>query len=668
MKILTLSVSLIVVLNAPARGDELVTLGEMSAKDQWVNRTLLSADRPVASFRYDGKSSAELLNGWSRAPIETQSLSNGRTQRVLQWTDPATGLEVRIVVVDYRDYPAVEWTAYLKNRGSAATPILEQVRGIDSSFGLSEKETTLRTNQGDFDSPAGYEPLSFKLERQPRSFHPSGGRSTDQGWPFYNLDSGREGVILALGWPGQWQATFNRENDDARVCGGQETTHLKLLPGEEMRTPLVAVLFWKGNDWLVGQNLWRHWFLADNTPRYYGKLPGKYTEICMGLHQSAVGEKAFIDAHVKNGVKINYWHMDAGWYEGADWFNAKGVGTWTPDPVRFPQGVREVSDYAHAHGMKLGLWYEPERVYRGSFLWENHPEWLLQWNDPALKDLRLLNLGNPAALRWAIDTISRSIVQQGVDIYKQDFNVAPLQPWLNNDAPDRKGATENFYVQGYLAFWDALRRQFPDMMIDSCASGGRRHDLESMRRSVALSRSDYYFAGAPTDTKTFDANQGFTYGLSCWIPYYGTGEYAEDVYAARSELCPEMGVGTHLERPDWDALRREIADYYAVADYFYGDYYRLTPFSRAADAWMAWEFVRPLEGDGMVQAFRREFNADPDIRLKLRDLKANARYEIVNRDGGKPATFSGKDLMENGLPVIAPAPRTALILTFREIK
>ena len=114
-----------------ARADQWVTPEEMKAKEQWVQQTLLSPDRPVVSFCYNGTPSARLLAGWQKKPIETQHLPDERTQYVMTWTDPATGLEVRIVAVDYGDYPAVEWTAYLKNKGSAATPIIEQVLGID---------------------------------------------------------------------------------------------------------------------------------------------------------------------------------------------------------------------------------------------------------------------------------------------------------------------------------------------------------------------------------------------------------------------------------------------------------------------------------------------------------------------------------------------------------
>jgi alpha-galactosidase len=666
---------LIVVLSATlmptlsARGDEWVTPDELSAKDQWVRRTLLSPDKPVASFQYNGVPSAQFLASWQRSPIETRQLPNGRTQYAMKWTDPATGLEMRIVAVDYSDYPAVEWTAYLRNTGSVETPVLDDVEGIDSSFGIAGDEAVLRTTQGDNFSPNSYEPFEFKLSRHAKNFQPVGGRPTNGAWPYFNVDFGREGVLVALGWPGQWQAQFAREGGSVNVWGGQETTHLRLQPGEEIRTPLVAVVFWKGENWLAGQNLWRHWFLAHNIPRPQGNPPGQLTAICQGNHQAAAEQEEFVDSYVRQGIKVDYLWIDAGWYEGDHWSTARGLGTWTPDPVRFPHGIREVSDYVHGKGMKLIVWFEPERVYRGSYLWDNHPEWLLPWDtsERQKRDVRLLNLGNPAARAWITDKVSSFITEQGVDLYRQDFNVDPLNAWQHNDAPDRQGMTENLYVQGYLAYWDALLREHPGMLIDSCASGGRRNDLETLRRAVPLYRSDYEAPQFnPIIAEVYDGNQGQTYGLSLWVPYYGSGEYADDVYSARGQLCPANGVGTHADKPNWAAFREQMSTYRKVADYFLGDYFPLSPYSNARNAWIGWEFVRPDQGDGMIQAFRREDCATAETRLKLQHLKADARYEFTDLDSGRTTQLSGTEAMTDGLRLSAAAPRTALIVTFKQ--
>jgi hypothetical protein len=80
---------------------------------------------------------------------------------------------------------------------------------------------------------------------------------------------------------------------------------------------------------------------------------------------------------------------------------------------------------------------------------------------PALLDGILLNLGHPEALRWLIEHTAKVITEQGIDLYRQDFNMDPLEHWRRADDPDRQGMTENLYVQGYLTFWGELRRRFP---------------------------------------------------------------------------------------------------------------------------------------------------------------------------------------------------------------
>jgi alpha-galactosidase len=646
----------------------------LETKDRWVSERLLRTDTPVFSFVYDGMPSSQLLAGWTKSPVETSQLAAGRTQRVLRWTDPRTGLEVRLVSVDYADSPAVEWTVYLANHGTAPTPILERLEGIDASFDRSPEETRLRTTQGDNFSASSYEPLSYELTGEARSFEPVGGRPTNGAWPYFNVDYGQRGVIIAVGWPGQWQAKFSRAQGSVLVAAGQETTHLRLQPGEEIRTPLVALLFWKGSDWIAGQNQWRHWFLAYNIPRPGGNLPPLASMVCpAGLFTSAKGDISFLDSYLNRGFRPDYLWVDAGWYPtDHDWFQAKGVGTWKPDPERYPHGIREVSDYAHSKGMGFVLWFEPERVYRGSDLWNLHTDWLLNWNDKDHVDLRLLNLGNPQARQWLTDYISRFISAEGIDIYRQDFNVDPLKAWQNADTPDRQGMTENLYVQGYLAYWDGLLHDHPRLMIDSCASGGRRNDLETLRRGVPLLRSDYQAPNLPgsgesMSTDVFDGNQGHTYGLSLWVPYFGTGEYADDEYSARSHLCPWLGVGTHAEHPDWPALTRQLSDHAAVAKYFYGDFYPITPYSKSEKVWFAWEFLLPASGEGVVQAFRRENNPETDVHLKLAALDPEARYEFKDIDTGSTQQATGKELMAEGLHLYSAAPRSALIFTFKKL-
>lgn len=146
----------------------------------------------------------------------------------------------------------------------------------------------------------------------------------------------------------------------------------------------------------------------------------------------------------------------------------------------------------------------------------------------------ILNVGNAAAFDWLINHVDGVIWSQGLDWYREDMNgEGPLPAWRGADAPDRQGITENFYVQGHLAFWDELRRRHPALRIDSCASGGRRNDLETMRRAVPLLRSDFQF---PSMKGVVEGNQGQTLGLCSWLPFQGRGCYLYEPHACRKTV------------------------------------------------------------------------------------------------------------------------------------
>ena len=251
---------------------------------------------------------------------------------------------------------------------------------------------------------------------------------------------GSQGILLALGWPGQWAAEFARDAGDVlHVTGGQELTHFVLHPGEEVRTPLVALQFYRGTP-VRAQNVWRSWMLAHNLPRNTDNVLPPMLTSCSGgffpgLKCNEVDEKRFLDTYAQHGVRWDYWWMDAGWYPCTEW---PQVGTWEVDATRFPQGIKAVSDHAKTLGSQLILWFEPERVTAGSWLSETHPEWLLDVGNGTM----LLNLGNQVAREWLIEHVDAFIKREGVGLYRQDFNMDPLAYWRSgrctgSSGPDR---------------------------------------------------------------------------------------------------------------------------------------------------------------------------------------------------------------------------------------
>ena len=138
--------------------------------------------------------------------------------------------------------------------------------------------------------------------------------------------------------------------------------------------------------------------------------------------------------------------------------------------------------------MKFLLWFEPEHVKRNTPVAIEHPEYFLEI--PGKENL-LLNLGKEEAWNYCCETISSMIEEIGIDCYRQDFNTDPLESWCKNDAPDRLGITEIKHINGLYRLWDTLLEKYPNLLIDNCASGGRRIDIETLRRSIPLWRSDY---------------------------------------------------------------------------------------------------------------------------------------------------------------------------------
>ena len=295
-------------------------------------------------------------------------------------------------------------------------------------------------------------------------------------------------------------------------------------------------------------------------------------------------------------------------------------------------------------------------MHAGTWLTENHPEWIFGGADGGL-----LNEGNPEALSWLTEHISQLITDQGIDLYREDFNIDPLSFWRGNDAQDRQGITENHYVTGHLAYWDSILQRHPGILIDSCSSGGRRNDLETMRRAVPLWRTDYRLDTTGT--------QCHTYGLSLWIPLSGTGTGVFDAYDFRSNMVPLLNGMWDMrdKNADYDLLRRMAREFRQVAHYYWGDYYPLTPFSTAKDAWMAWQFDKPEIAEGMVQVFRRQDSFYMGCQFKLSGLDPAGRYELNNLDTPQKTVVTGRELMEKGLQVIIKDQPGAVIIVYKKV-
>ena len=634
------------------------TPAELSGNHDWVVQNFLTATNPVPfSFTYNSVAStgSNLFSTFVRLKTVTNSLDANRHQYILQWTNSTDGLGVTCVAVEYFDFPVVEWTVYLTNNSAANTLVLTNIQALNTTFSRADgPEFVLNGNDGDHNSVDSFKPFQRTLPpATTTTFSPPGssGRSCDESaWPYYNLQVPGGGQILAIGWPGQWASSFGRDGgNNLNIQAGQQLVSTVLTNHEQIRTPLIVKMYWQGNDVLRAQNLWRHWYMAHVIPLVTNQPPGPVSEVQGGTSNQVV-------IAISQNVAPDVLWQDAGWYPHQYGIfsgdaSVLNTGTWEVDTNVFPNGFHATSQTIHSLGAKLVMWFEPERIGntntvpgKASFLATNNPSWLL----PATPDTAgiIFNEGHPGAFNWLTNHFDTLIKSNGVDWYREDMNGnGPLTAWRNNDASNRKGITENYYVRGHLAFWDALLNMNPGLRIDCCGAGGRRNDIEAMRRSVPLDRSD---------DKGIEDNQNQTYGLSSWLPYNGQGNGDLESYNFRSCYAASYSANT---------CQQAYNECHVLAPIFInGDYYPLTPYTQALDQWIGWQFDRPGTGEGFVQAFRRTNSTVSSMTLYLHGLNPTQMYDVQDFDNGNLGWYSGAALLTNGLAItLNRAPQSAVI-------
>lgn len=625
--------------------------------------TLLMGTAPPLSFVYDGRSSSELLPAWDRQVERDEDAVATRWRST--WTDPDTGLRVIAEAKAYRDWPAVDWTVHFENTGDADTPILEDIQALDTGLRTGYMMTPARIHQlrGDNVDVTSFQPFTTSLKGgETYRLAPTGGRpSSISAFPWWNVTYGEQGLICAVGWTGQWAASFDRaETGPTRLRAGMERTHLRLHPGERMRTPRIMIMAWQGDRWRAHAQ-WRRLLMHHVAPQHddrparlpmamqcfdrYWQTPDWPTE---------AGQLAYAEVAQRLGAD-SLW-LDAAWFPR---MFPNGVGTWHADPERFPNGLKPISDWLHQRGMKFVLWFEPERVGADTQITNEHPEFV---HGGAAGGL--FKLDDPEARRWLTELLSRRIDEYGVDVYRNDFNLDPLDFWRRADADDRQGMTEIRYVEGLYAMWDELLARHPGLLIDNCSSGGRRLDLEMISRSVPLWRSDTgCWAGHP------EWNQMQAPAVGMYLPLFTIGLWSVEPYEARSTATGGVPLEWGYRDPDFDEAdaRQTVAEIDRLRKYWYGDLYPLTRVDTEMDGFAAWQLHRADLEAGAVLAFRRPDCPLVGLIVGLRGLDPAATYRVTLTDDAREVTertLTGRELQAQGLELRLSEPGSSLLVEY----
>jgi alpha-galactosidase len=327
--------------------------------------------------------------------------------------------------------------------------------------------------------------------------------------------------------------------------------------------------------------------------------------------------------------------------------------------------------------MKTLVWFEPERVTHVADLVKNcgyKPEWAV-----ACGRVTANNIGNKECFQWTLKRILAFLERHDIDMYREDNNCDPRVLWdalSAREGADRVGIAENKSVVAHYRLWDDIiefcARKGKDTFVDSCASGGGRNDLESLRRGIPLMRSD-----ADRTTTALRLSMGTAFNR--WVPFHGAAcveqdkelavDGKRDKYIFRASYNPILNLSAQWvqdPKTDFELIRFGIKEWESVRDYLLKDFYLLTPWNGPTDKthWTSYVYFDPEKDSGVLLAFRMEDAKESSCSLALTMLVPGHVYELLDADKGVIGKFKGSELAA-GYAVDHPQPRSAALIHIR---
>ncbi|MBE6632372.1 MAG: hypothetical protein E7623_06705 [Ruminococcaceae bacterium] len=673
---------------------------------KWISDHIKSKNDPPLSFNIGLMPSSELQ--WEKQVGKTHTVTDyEKTDRpvkrhwyMISYTAKDAGIKVNMKVTYYPDYPVVEYAPVITNIAKTNSPLIKDVLAMGSPVIENSSEILLHTFKGSVIDPDEYHPYEHILtESSSKHIEVTRGVPSAEFMPNFNFEdkASQKGVIAVLGWQGKWKADFELKNGCSYLNAGEYRTEFVLLPNESYKAPIMILLFYKGEH-IDGQNVYRRWLYDHNIMREQGVRDGSRVMLCISdyYYPSREGnghdDVYNIEKLKETGLNeyIDEFCQDAGWYNSyGDWHN---TGNWYPDPERYPDGMGVVGEACKKAGILYHVWFEPERLRTWTKETIDLKDAIIgchkgddgQYHFTEPCDLKrgetvLTNYAIPKAVNYTIEWVNRLIDEFKIGIYRQDCNIEPGNYW---DAYDEKmsremgipryGLTEEKHCKGYMRLWQSVIDRHPGILIDSCASGGMRHDIETIRYSYPHTRTDWW--------NILENTQDHTYGAAQWLVLMGgacpqtaslTPPDSFDPYQWRSETVTSTAFGFNFLNPMTDekieTIKQVIRNWKRFASYMLYDFYPLTPYDQSKASVCAFEYDSPEKGEGMLIVYLRpEFKGE--FTVYPTRLSKNEKYLVHDEDGLIPdIEISGKDFMEKGIKVESGDKATAPWFTYKRI-
>jgi alpha-galactosidase len=485
------------------------------------------------------------------------------------------------------------------------------------------------------------------------------GRSSNKDLPFLQLIVGgaiKAGLIVALEWSGLWyqELGFNWAWDPLIWEAGIPVNGIRLAPGESLLLPAAHMIAFLG-DADAGSNTCRRYLYGRICPHSAGRktVPWVGYDHWFGI-ENVFDEKLLkkqVDRAAELGSEV--FTIDSGWHAGCGpgrdhWAITLGIGNWERAcPVKFPSGIESFIDYVHMRGMKFGFWFEPERAHRTSDLYKAHPEWCIAPGN----SFPHLNFALREVQEFFIGIFERWIAR-GLDWARWDYNVGPR---LYFNALDPTGKIQFAYFEGLNRVLDTVMARHPNFIFEGCASGGRRLDMNILRRSWTYWFSDYTHDPLICRFMQCGCNRFLPGHIanSALAVMTGAGDEGTTDADLLSRMCGTLFFSGDIA--SWSAAWTErvkalLAIYREFRHLLVEDFYPLNSQPTRLDQTEVVEFVDRSGGDAVVLGYAGP-GSGPGETVRLRGLDAAATYKVIDPLSGKQSQERGQRLMARGLQI-----------------
>lgn len=363
-------------------------------------------------------------------------------------------------------------------------------------------------------------------------------------------------------------------------------------------------------------------------------------------------EKILSIAEVAKQIGVELFVLDDGWFGHRD-DSTSSLGDWYPHTGKLPNGVKGLAEKIRELGLEFGIWIEPESVNRDSDLYRKHPDWVMgdvQRNISQSRNQLLLDFSKKEVVDYIYDMLETLFDEVPISYVKWDMNRNMAEVFSNGKDASYQGKVRHQYILGVYDLYDRLTSKYPNILFESCASGGARFDPGILYYAPQGWTSDNTDA---VDRLKIQYGTSVVYPISCIgshvsaapnhqtfrntslqtranVAYFGTFGYELDVTQMTEEELSEMKQQVLFMKQYRELIQK-------------GTFYRIkSPFEGNETAWMV---VSDDQKEALVGFYRvlQPSNA-PLSRLKLKGLKEDVKYSV----NGKEEHF-GDELMQIGI-------------------